>query len=62
MLKAAADGGSTSELARRAGILVSSASQHLAVLKRAGLVVGRHEANVVFHAVTPLGTALLRGR
>ncbi|MFJ2893185.1 ArsR/SmtB family transcription factor [Streptomyces sp. NPDC087305] len=57
-----ADGGSTSELARCAGILVSSASQHLTVLRRAGVVVSRREANVVVHAVTPLGTDLLRGR
>ncbi|WP_445063115.1 ArsR/SmtB family transcription factor, partial [Streptomyces sp. SAS_260] len=45
----------TSELAHRAGILVSSASQHLTVLRRAGLVVSRREAreaDVVFHAVT----------
>jgi DNA-binding transcriptional ArsR family regulator len=62
VLEAAADGGSTSELARRAGVLVSSASQHLTVLRRAGLVVSRREANVVFHAVTSLGTDLLRGR
>ncbi|WP_020140658.1 ArsR/SmtB family transcription factor [Streptomyces sp. 351MFTsu5.1] len=62
VLEAAADGGSTSELACRAGVLVSSASQHLTVLRRAGLVVSRREANVVFHAVTSLGTDLLRGR
>jgi DNA-binding transcriptional ArsR family regulator len=62
VLEAAADGGSTSELAHRTGILVSSASQHLAVLRRAGLVASRREANVVVHAVTSLGTDLLRGR
>jgi hypothetical protein len=61
MLEAAAEGGSTSELGRRAGILVSS-SQHLTVLRRAGLVVSRREANVVFHALTPLGTDLPRER
>jgi DNA-binding transcriptional ArsR family regulator len=61
LLEVAADGGSTSELARRAGVLVSSASQHLTVLRRAGLVMSRREANAVIHQVTPLGVSLLRG-
>ncbi|WP_405930130.1 MULTISPECIES: hypothetical protein [unclassified Streptomyces] len=43
-------------------MLISSASQHLTVLRRAGLMVSRREADVVFHAATPLGTDLLRGR
>ncbi|MER5221640.1 ArsR/SmtB family transcription factor [Streptomyces flaveus] len=50
----------TSELARRAGVLTSSASQHLAVLRRAGLVASRRQGNSVVHTVTPLGTSLLR--
>lgn len=62
MPEVAADDGSTTELAHRAGILVSSASQHLSVPRRAGLMVSRREANVVFHSVTSLGTDLLRGR
>ncbi|MEV7424469.1 MULTISPECIES: ArsR/SmtB family transcription factor [unclassified Streptomyces] len=59
VLEAAADGGNTSELARRAGMLISSASQHLAVLRRAGLVGSRRQANAVVHQVTSLGANLL---
>ncbi|WP_431979916.1 ArsR/SmtB family transcription factor [Streptomyces qinglanensis] len=60
VLRAAARGGSTSEIARRADVLVSSASQHLAVLRRAGLVTSHREAGAVMHRPTALGTGLLR--
>ncbi|MEU6674556.1 helix-turn-helix domain-containing protein [Streptomyces sp. NPDC046925] len=49
----------TSQLARRSGLLLSSASQHLAVLRRAGLVVSSREGNSVLHEITPLGASLL---
>ncbi|MGW6054942.1 ArsR/SmtB family transcription factor [Streptomyces sp. NPDC055189] len=49
----------TSQLARRAGLLLSSASQHLTVLRRAGLIVSSREGNSVVHEVTPLGAGLL---
>ncbi|MFD0548070.1 helix-turn-helix domain-containing protein [Streptomyces rectiviolaceus] len=49
----------TSQLARRAGLLLSSASEHLTVLRRAGLIVSSREGNSVMHEVTPLGAGLL---
>ncbi|MGW6456974.1 ArsR/SmtB family transcription factor [Streptomyces sp. NPDC055078] len=52
----------TSQLARRAGLLLSSASQHLTVLRRAGLIVSSREGNSVVHEVTPLGAGLLHRR
>ncbi|WP_407565486.1 helix-turn-helix domain-containing protein [Streptomyces sp. 184] len=52
----------TSELARRAGVSASSASEHAAVLRRAGLITSTRLRNRVHHSLTPLGTALLAGR
>ncbi|WP_290058331.1 ArsR/SmtB family transcription factor, partial [Amycolatopsis solani] len=58
----AVDGtGNTSEIARRAGILVSSASQHLAVLRRAGLVASTRQGNSMIHNLTLTGASLLPG-
>ncbi|MER5882347.1 helix-turn-helix domain-containing protein [Streptomyces sp. NPDC001941] len=54
-------GGTTSELARRAGISLASASQHACVLREAGLVVTLRHGNAVLHTLTPLGAALLQG-
>lgn len=51
----------TSELARRAGVSASSASEHAAVLRRAGLITSTRLRNRVHHSLTPLGTALLAG-
>lgn len=53
---------STTELARRAGVSVSSASEHAAVLRGAGLITSSRERNVVRHMLTPIGLALLDGR
>ncbi|MFG2742553.1 winged helix-turn-helix domain-containing protein [Streptomyces chartreusis] len=50
----------TTELARRAGGSLSSASEHAAVLRGAGLVSRVRQSNAVRHALTPLGSALLR--
>ncbi|MEO3850288.1 winged helix-turn-helix domain-containing protein [Streptomyces sp. B8F3] len=51
----------TSELARRAGVSASSASEHAGVLRRAGLITSTRLRNRVHHSLTPLGTALLAG-
>ncbi|MET8340777.1 winged helix-turn-helix domain-containing protein [Streptosporangium canum] len=48
----------TSELARRTGISLSSASAHAQVLRRAGLITSTRHANMVIHQVTHLGTDL----
>jgi DNA-binding transcriptional ArsR family regulator len=50
---------STSELAARADVAVSSASEHVTVLRRAGLVESRRHRSTVFHRLTGLGIALL---
>lgn len=49
----------TTELARRAGVSVSSASEHAAVLRSAGLIASNRERNAVRHMLTPVGLALL---
>ncbi|WP_329169851.1 winged helix-turn-helix domain-containing protein [Streptomyces decoyicus] len=52
----------TSELARRAGVSLSSASEHAAVLRSAGLISSNRLRNCVHHSLTPVGLALLDGR
>ncbi|GAB2818450.1 ArsR/SmtB family transcription factor [Streptomyces daliensis] len=51
----------TTELAGHAGVSLSSASEHAAVLRRAGLVTSTRESHCVRHALTPLGAELLTG-
>ncbi len=52
----------TSELARRAGVSVTSASEHAAVLRDAELIVTERAGKAVLHTVTPLGASLLERR
>ncbi|MFF8553163.1 ArsR/SmtB family transcription factor [Streptomyces sp. NPDC015501] len=54
-------GCTTSELARRAGVSLASASQHASVLREAGLVLTLRHGSSVLHTLTPLGGSLLRG-
>ncbi|MGV9310191.1 helix-turn-helix domain-containing protein [Nonomuraea sp. NPDC004354] len=56
-----APGCSTTELARRAGVPTSSASEHARVLRQAGLIVSTRHANLMLHQITESGDALLRG-
>jgi DNA-binding transcriptional ArsR family regulator len=49
---------STAELARRLGVGAGSVSDHLGVLRRAGLVVGRREGRHVLYARTADGNAI----
>ncbi|MDQ0694455.1 DNA-binding transcriptional ArsR family regulator [Streptomyces sp. W4I9-2] len=58
-LAAAADGCSTTELARRLGISPATASQHATVLRRAALITTRRDGKAVLHTTTHLGAALL---
>ncbi|MEU1513106.1 winged helix-turn-helix domain-containing protein [Streptomyces sp. NPDC005811] len=51
----------TSQLADRLGISAAGASQHTAILRRAGLITTRRIRNTVLHTLTPLGVALLKG-
>jgi DNA-binding transcriptional ArsR family regulator len=61
VLRAIGHGCTTSELARRAGVSLASASQHACVLREAGLVATLRHGSAVLHSLTPLGAALLRG-
>lgn len=49
----------TGELASRLRMAPSSASEHVGVLRDAGLVSSRRRANSVIHTLTPLGHAIL---
>ncbi|GGR66562.1 transcriptional regulator [Streptomyces aureoverticillatus] len=60
VLQALGDDPTTTELAHRAGVSLSSASEHAAVLRGAGLVASVRQSNAVRHVLTPLGAALLR--
>lgn len=59
VLAAGAGGGSTTLLARRAGISLPSASQHAAVLRDAGLLTTERRGSAVHHSLTDLGVRLL---
>ncbi len=61
VLQTIGDGCTTSELARRAGVSLASASQHACVLREAGLVRTLRHGSSVLHTLTPLGGSLLRG-
>ncbi|MBP2476692.1 DNA-binding transcriptional ArsR family regulator [Crossiella equi] len=62
MLAAVADAEcNTSELARRTGAALASASQHATVLRNAGLIWSRKSGRSVVHVATDLGRALLAG-
>ncbi|MEU0128907.1 MULTISPECIES: winged helix-turn-helix domain-containing protein [unclassified Streptomyces] len=61
VLRAIDNGCTTSELARRTGVSLASASQHACVLREAGLVRTLRHGSSVLHTLTPLGAALLRG-
>jgi hypothetical protein len=59
VLMSLAESLSTSETAEACELAASTASYHLAVLRRAGLVSSRRTAHVVLHARTPVGDALI---
>ncbi len=52
-------GASTTELARRVGVSVASASEHARVLRGSGLVTTQRRAGSVLHTLTPLGWRLV---
>jgi DNA-binding transcriptional ArsR family regulator len=59
VLRSLADGGSTTELARRTGLSLAGASQHAAVLRKAKLIATSRDGNAVRHCLTALGHQLL---
>jgi DNA-binding transcriptional ArsR family regulator len=60
MLYAIGTGCTTSELARRVGISVASASEHASVLRDARLITSHRDRNRMVHQLTRLGIELLR--
>jgi DNA-binding transcriptional ArsR family regulator len=52
---------STTDVARLLGITPGGASQHIGVLRDAGLVVGRREGRSVLYVRTPVADALVAG-
>ena len=62
VLRTAASGLSTSEVAHAVGISPATASHHVGVLREAGLVSTQRAGSAVLHTLTPLGHALLEGR
>lgn len=60
VLASVEDGATTSQLARRLAASLPSISRHTSVLREAGLITTRRRGNAVLHALTPLGSALLR--
>lgn len=62
ILELCAEGGTTSAVAARLHLSPSTASEHLTVLRRAGLIVSERRANSVEHRLAALGLALLEGR
>jgi DNA-binding transcriptional ArsR family regulator len=61
LLLALARAQSTTELARVSGLTPGGVSQHLAVLRDAGLVAGSRSQRFVIYARTPAGDALVAG-
>ncbi|HET9139151.1 helix-turn-helix domain-containing protein [Actinophytocola sp.] len=61
VLAALATASTSTELATRLGISIASASEHVGVLRNAGLVVSRRNGRVVLHMLTPLAGAVLAG-
>lgn len=59
-LQAIAQGCTTSELAATLGVSMSTASEHASVLRRAGQITTARRGHAVWHALTPLGFALLQ--
>ncbi|WP_198047259.1 helix-turn-helix transcriptional regulator [Kutzneria sp. 744] len=53
--------GTTTSLARRVGLAAGTVSEHLAVLRDAGLVTAQRRGREVLYRQTPLAAALLHG-
>ncbi|MEW2636110.1 winged helix-turn-helix domain-containing protein [Streptomyces sp. NPDC048389] len=60
VLRTAASGATTGELARAVGVSASSASRHAGVLRDAGLITSSRNGASVLHTLTPVGASVLR--
>lgn len=52
---------STTQLSRRCGMSMSSTSEHVTILRNAGLVASKRDGRHVRHSMTPLGQNVLAG-
>jgi DNA-binding transcriptional ArsR family regulator len=59
VLQAVGTGSSTSDLARKTGVSIGSASEHASVLRAAGLITSYRDRNWMIHRLTALGAQLL---
>ncbi|HYQ62000.1 ArsR/SmtB family transcription factor [Actinophytocola sp.] len=59
VLRTVGPGTTTTQIARRIGISLASASRHTATLRNAGLLRGERDGTAVLHTLTPLGRSLL---
>lgn len=59
-LHAVAQGATTGEIARAAGVSASSASRHATALRDAGLITSTRHGGSVLHTLTPVGASVLR--
>ncbi|MEU4181451.1 winged helix-turn-helix domain-containing protein [Streptomyces sp. NPDC026589] len=62
VLEICAEGGTTGQLAKRSGLSLSSVSEHLTALRHTGLITTLSIGRTRHHALTDLGTQLLRAR
>lgn len=59
ILRSAVAGGTTTRLARQAGVAPATVSHHTTVLRDAGLITTDRHENLATHHITPLGLAVL---
>jgi DNA-binding IclR family transcriptional regulator len=59
VLRTVGPGATTTQIARRAGTSLTSASRHTTTLRNAGLLRSDRDGVTVLHTLTPLGKALL---
>jgi DNA-binding transcriptional ArsR family regulator len=59
MLLRAGPARTTSQVARDAGLAISTASHHLTVLRGAGLIASERDGTRMLHLRTPLGEAMV---
>ncbi|BCJ76619.1 transcriptional regulator [Catellatospora sp. IY07-71] len=62
ILELCAAGGSTTSIAAQLSQSPSTISEHLSVLRNAGLVASDRRGNAMLHRLRPLGTAMLEGQ